>query len=87
MLLLFILGKSGIGTIGPSVSDWQAQRVAKKNYDLVRIDSTYIKHINDISYIGEEFVLPSQKILKPHTAKPIDYLIYLTQNMALKLKK
>jgi len=78
VLLLFILGKSGIGTIGPSVSDWQAQRVAKKNYDLVRIDSTYIKHINDISYIGEEFVLPSQ---------PIDYLIYLTQNMALKLKK
>lgn len=60
VLLLFLLDKSGIGQIGPSVSNWQAKRVATKHYDIVGIDQTYIKHINDIDYIDEDFVLPSR---------------------------
>jgi uncharacterized protein YpmB len=60
LLLLSLLEQSGIGKIGPSVSNWEAQRVAKKHYDLVEINQTYIKHINDIDYVNEDFVLPSQ---------------------------
>ena len=60
LLLLFLLDKSGIGQIGPSVSNWEAKRVATKHYDIVGIDQTYIKHINDIDYINEDFVLPSR---------------------------
>jgi hypothetical protein len=60
LLLLFLLNKSGIGQIGLSVSNWEAQRLAKKHYDVVGIDQTYIKHINDIGYINEDFVLPSR---------------------------